>query len=452
VRQALKGLLLAASLLTPALAHAEAVKGSCADGVCRVSLTPDQLLAKASELVAQHDYTQAQPMIAALSTLPGYTVETHFLSGFIAVENGDTKTAIQHFRAALAADPKATRIRLELARALMLEGKRGAADYNFRLAAQDSNLPPEIAATIRASRGLLRDAREWHLSTQFGLAPDTNITNGTNAQTVDLVYGNQTIPLTLDANARARSGIGQTGSLSAGWRGRLGESLSLLVDLDGQGTNYSGSEADDFTGQFAIGPELKLSDTTQVSAQAIGSQRWFGGQRASTQFGTRISLQSEIGSSQRVGLTLDGRHTTSALNGDYSGWNFGAYASYERVMMRTMVASATVFGRVDTLASKAYSSRELGVNLGIGGELRHGINAGLSGGISRALYDAPLLAFSPEPRKDWRLNARAYVGLRSIRVWGFSPSVTYSWSRNGASLPLYVSERSRFAFELARYF
>jgi outer membrane protein len=450
--QARKGLLLAATLLSPALAHAEAVEGRCADGVCRVSLTPDQLLAKAGDLVSQHQFAEAQPMIAALSTLPAYSVQTHFLSGFIAVESGDTKTAIQHFRAALAADPKATRVRLELARALMIEGKRGAADYNFRLAAQDANLPPEIAATIRASRGLLRDNREWHLSTQFGFAPDSNITNGTNAQTVDLVFGNQTIPLTLDATARRRSGLGQTGNVSAGWRGRMGENLALLVDLDGQGTNYSGTESDDFTGQLALGPELKLSETEQLSVQAIGSQRWFGGRRAATQFGTRISLQAEVGSSQRVGLTLDGRHTASAVNGDYSGWNFGAYASYERVMMRTMVASATVFGRVDALASKAYSSREIGLNLGLGGEFRRGINAGVSGGVSRAIYNAPLLAFSPEARKDWRLNARVYVGLRSVRVLGFSPSVTYSYSQNGATLPLYASERSRFAFELARYF
>jgi len=453
MRQAIKGLLLAASFLSSAAAHAGAVMESCADGVCRVALTPEQLLDKASDLVTRHEFADAQPMIAALSSLPAYTVQTHFLSGFIAVENGDTKTAIQHFRAALAADPKATRIRLELARALMIEGKRGAADYNFRLAAQDANLPPEIAATIRASRGLLRDSREWHLSTQFGLAPDTNITNGTNAQTIDLVYGNQTIPLTLDANARARSGLGQTGTISAGWRGRLGERLALLVDLDGIGTNYEGTAADDFTGQFAVGPELKLSETTQLSVQAIGSQRWFGGTRASTQLGTRATMQAEIGSSQRIGLTLDGRHTTSALNADFSGWNLGAYASYERVIMRTMVASATVFGRLDTLQSKAFSSRELGLNLGIGGELRHGINAGLSGGVSRAVFGAPNPKFTlPEPRKDWRLNARVYLGLRSIRVWGFSPSVTYSYSRNGATLPLYASERSRFAFELARYF
>ncbi len=439
-------------LLTPALASAEAVRGSCVSGVCQVSLTPDQLLDKAAELVSRHDFAQAQPMIAALAVIPAYTVQTRFLSGYIAVESGDTKMAIQQFRAALAVDPKATRIRLELARALMIEGKRGAADYNFRLAAQDRNLPPEIAATIRASRGLLRDSREWHLSTQFGLAPDSNITNGTNAQTIDLVYGNQIIPLKLDANARRRSGLGQTGNVSAGWRGTVGERLSMLVDLDGQGTNYSDTQSDDFTAQLAVGPELKLSEAAQVSAQGVASRRWYGGKRVSTQLGARVSYQAEIGSSQRVGLALDGRHTKSAINLDYSGWNLGAYATYERVMMRTMVANATLFGRVDSLTAKAYSSRELGMSLGIGGELRHGINAGVSGGVSHALYDAPLRAFSLKPRRDWRLNARMYVGLRSVRIMGFSPSITYSYSRNGATLPLYASERSRFAFELARYF
>lgn len=452
MRRATIGLLLAATLLTPAAAHAEAVAGSCADGVCRVTLTADQLLAKASELVAQHQFEDARPMVAVLSNVAAFRVHTHFLSGYMAVETGDTEGAVKHFRAALIADPGATRVRLELARALMLQGKQGAADYNFRLAQQDGNLPPEIAATIRASRGLLRDSREWHLSTNFGFAPDTNITNGTNAQTVDLIYGNQMIPLTLDGNARARSGIGQTASVSAGWRARMGETIALLADVDAQGVNYDGKSADDYTGQVAIGPELKLSDATTVSAQGIVSQRWYAGTRASTQFGTRVALQHNLDDGQRIGLTLDARHSASGFSADYTGWSTGLYAGYERVVMRSMVASASVFARVDSLNAKFYSSREFGLNLGVGGELPYGINAGVSGGVSRALYNAPLVSFSADARTDWRMNARLYIGLRSIRVLGFSPSMTYSFSRNDASLALYKNERSRLAFNLARYF
>jgi len=419
---------------------------------CTVRLTPAQVLAQAETLVQQREFALAKPFIDVLANTPDFDLQRHFLAGYVAVETGQYPVAIDHFRAALIANPKDSRVRLELARALLLSGKRDAADYHFRLAQQDRDLPPEIEATIRASRGLLRDNRRWHLSATVGIAPDSNITNGTAAQTVEFNFGSLVLPLQLDPNARQRSGIGQTGAISAGWRGRLTENLAMIADVDGQGTNYQGSSADDFFAQATAGPELALSDQLRLSGQAIVSQRWFGGARAATQAGGRITLQSEIGRSQRAGITIDARHTASGFSSSYSGWSYSAYGSYERVVMRSFIANATVYGRIDDLNAAEYSSRELGVNLGLGGELRHGINAGLSGGVSRAVFEAPLLAFSTEPRKDWRLNARVYVGLRSIRVWGFSPSVTYSYSRNGATLPLYKSERSRFAFELARYF
>ncbi|MGE0775835.1 MAG: surface lipoprotein assembly modifier, partial [Sphingomonadaceae bacterium] len=91
-------------------------------------------------------------------------------------------------------------------------------------------------------------------------------------------------------------------------------------------------------------------------------------------------------------------------------------------------------------------------NLGIGGELPKGINAGLSAGISRALFDDPIVAFDPDPRKDWRFNGRANVGLRSVRVLGFSPSMTYTFTKTSTKLPLYRNERHRLEFSLARYF
>ncbi|WP_293882852.1 porin family protein [Sphingomonas sp.] len=452
MKQAAKGLLLAATLFSPALAHAEAVAGHCVDGVCRVTLTADQLLAKASQLVAERQFDQARPMVAALSNVAAFRMQTHFLTGFIAVETGDTESAVREFRAALVGNPGQTRIRLELARALMMQGNRDAADYNFRLAEQDAKLPPEIQATIRASRGLLRDGRDKHLSFDFGIAPDTNITNGTNAQTVDLVYGNQTVPLTLTGNARSRSGIGQTASLSAGIRHHVAENIALLADVDGQGVNYKGQSADDFTGQFSVGPEIKLSDRTVISLQGIASQRYYGGERAATQFGGRANVEHTLNAGQRVGLTIDSRHTASGFSPDYNGWTTGAYATYERVVMRSMVASASLFYRTERLKSKIYSDDEIGLNLGIGGELKHGINAGISGGISHASYKAPLLSLSANPRADWRYNARIYAGLRSVRVLGFSPSVAYTYSRIDSSMILYQSNRSRLSFNLARYF
>ena len=443
---------LVALTFTGVPALAEPLAETCTAGTCQIRLTPDQMLTHASALVEQRRYDEARPFIAALRQAPSVGMETHFLAGFVAVESGDTDTAIKEFRASLAIDPKQTRVRLELARAMMMKGKDTGAAYHYRLAAQDEALTPEIRATIQAQRGILRDRKPWRFSFEFGFAPDSNITNGTSAESVDLVIGNQTIPLELDAEARARSGIGQTASLSAGYRFKIGNRGAFLLDGDAQGVNYSGSANDDYSVQLAAGPEFRPNEETSISLQGVGQQRWYGGARAVTQFGARLAMQHNIGSDQRVGLTFDARHSASGFQQGYSGWNLAAYATYERVVSRSMIASASLFARIDRLNEEAYSSREFGLSLGIGGELVHGINAGVSGTASRATYGAPLLAFSENARADWRLSGRIYAGLRSLRVMGFSPSISYTYTLNASSLPLYENKRSRFAFSLARYF
>lgn len=451
MRQAI-GLLLAGITLGAAPAYAEPMDPACANGVCEYRFTPEQLLAKASMLVQARRFDEAKPLVQALGQAPGLAMETHFLAGYIAVESGDIDTAIDQFRASLAVDPKQTRVRLELARALMLKHKDGSAAYHFRLAAQDAALTPEIRATIQSQQGLLRDRRPWRVTTEFGFAPDSNITNGTRAETIDLIVGNQALPLTLDENARQRSGIGQTGRFSAGYRFNIGERGALLIDGDAQGVNYEGVAADDFTAQLAAGPEFRPSEGLSLSVQGLGLRRWYGGMTAVTQYGARFVAERTLDSSQRVGLTLDARRSDSSFQDSYSGWNIGLYATYERVVARSMIASASLFARTDTLNERAYSSNEFGLSAGIGGELAHGINAGVTGTASRAIFGAPLLSLSTEPRADWRLSGRIYAGLRSLRLMGFSPSVSYTYTLNASSLTLYESSRSRFAFNMARYF
>ena len=72
--------------------------------------------------------------------------------------------------------------------------------------------------------------------------------------------------------------------------------------------------------------------------------------------------------------------------------------------------------------------------------------------MSHATYDAALPFFSRDPRRDWRFNGRVTVGDRAIRVWGFSPSVSFSYGRSDSSIGYYATERSRVRFALARYF
>lgn len=444
-------LLLVIAMMATVAAPSVAQQQSCAaDGPCTVRMNAAQLLQTTEKLVLESKFDEARPMIAALENAPELTMERRFLEGYVAVETGDLDTAIADFRAILSDHPKQTRVRLELARALMMKGQTQSADHHLRLAQEDQDLPPEIAATIRSTRGVIRDRRTWYFNLDVGIAPDSNINNATRLDRIDTIY--QDVQVELNGDAKAKSGVGMMTGFTGGFRFRMNKRLAMLIDGDGLFSNYKGKDADDLTAQLAIGPELKVSEKTTVSVQALGAQRWYGGEMALRQFGIKASAQRFLDAGQRIGLQLDARKTRSGFSEAYDGWQLGAYGTYERVVSRSMVASVTVFGRRDELESTSYSNTETGLNLGIGGELPLGINAGLSGGLSYVWHDEALMPWSFEKRHDLRANGRAYVGLRSVRVLGFSPSLTYSYAGIASNYDFYQTGRHRVRFNLARYF
>lgn len=433
-------------------AQAQSPPPACDGERCVYRVTPQQLLAKAEELVLARDFARASPLVDALGQVPEYGLQRRFLAGYIAAETGDLDTAIGNFRAILADDPRQTRVRLELARALVLKGNEAAADHHLRLAQEDGELPEEITRTIRSTRGILRSRRIWNFNVDLGFAPDTNINNATSADTIEVNFGPIRVPVQLDDQARQRSGIGQTAGFSGGVRLPVADELALLVDTDGNMVNYEGENYDDVIGQLAVGPEFQLGSGTSASLQGVGLYRWYGGQLATRQFGVKAGVQKVLDRGQRVGLQLDGRRTHSGFSSAYDGWQLGGYAIYERVIARSMIASVTLSARRDLLDSRAYSSTDYGVSVGIGGELPLGINAGISGGVGRTRFDAPVYLFSDDERSDWRFDGRAYLGLRSVRLLGFSPSLTYTFNKTDSSYDLYRSDRHRVRFNLARYF
>jgi hypothetical protein len=450
--------LLAALLALPALAatigpaHADSILDQCVSQTCKARLTADQLLNEVQTLVLAKRFDEARPLIAALATVPSLHFETQFLSGYVAEQTGDYKHAEGIFRAILVEDPKQTRVRLELARTLLAMGKTQAADHQFRLAAQADDLPPEITRTIRQVRTILRSKRTWTLNVDFGIAPDSNINNATGADSITVNFGPIPLPLTLSQNARATSGTGLTGSIDSSLRLPIAKSTALLVDFDAAGTFYRAHQFDDLAGEVATGLEFTLSPKLHVRAEGLVAQRDFGGAVISRQVGGKGGAEFNLSDTQRLGLQIDARHTTAFFDHGYDGWQYSGYATYERVVARSMIASASIYARRDGAADPAYANKEFGGLIGLGGELPKGFNFGVSGGLSRAVYDAPSCFFSFDPRRDWRFNGRLTIGNRAIKLLGFSPTVTLSYARTASSIEYYTTQRVRVRFALARYF
>jgi hypothetical protein len=438
--------------LVPGTASAQALVDRCVAQTCKARLTGPELLAEIQKLVDAKRYDDAKPLLAALSAAPQYGFETRFLTGFIAEQTGDYVHAVNIFRDMLTADPGQTRVRLELARTYLAMGRPQSADKQFRLAQQDDELPPDIARAIRSVRDTIRSRRAWSVNVDFGIAPDSNINSATSANTINVLFGNQPIPVTLNQNAKARSGTGITGTIDAGARLPIAKDWSLVADFNASGADYKGVDYDDYSFELAAGPEYRLSSASRLRVQGVGAERLYGGKIASQQIGVKLGFDTNITRSQRIGIQIDARRTDAHFDHNYDGWQIGAYATYERAIAKSLVASGSVYVRRDELRVAPYSDTEIGMMLGVGGELPKGFNVGLSGGISRARYDAPVPLFSLDPRGDWRYNARLAVGNRAIRVWGFSPSVSVSYGRIDSTLPFYASSRTRFRFALARYF
>lgn len=449
------GLAGATALAATMLAHPAAAQTApvrCEAGACRVRLTPDQLEAAAERLIKAKRYAEAAPLIAALRQAPGYLMKSRFLAGYVAEQSGRYDEAAGYYRAILADDPRQTGVRLALAKTMLALHRPQAADRQFKIAEQDAELPPEVLRTIRKVRDTIRAGRPWQVDISFGIAPDSNINSATAADTITVNFAGTPIPLELDEHAKARSGVGETGRISARLRLPVGGKLAALVDIDGVGTNYAGSDFDDFTVQGATGAELTLSQRASVSLEGVLAQRWFGGGVVSRQVGVKAGAQRLLDAKRQIGVQIDLRHTDALFNHGYDGWQGGLYATYEQAVAPAIVVSASPFIRRDWLDERAYSNTEFGANIGIGGELPMGLNFGLSAGGSRAVYDAPIVFFDAKPRKDWRFVARATLGDRKIRVLGLSPQVSWSFTRIDSSIALYDVTRSRFEFTLARYF
>lgn len=446
---------LAAALVASTAAgavSAEALVDRCTSGQCHARLTAQELLGEVQGLIAAGRYAEARPLLAALAQVPGLRFEYRFLSGYVAQKTDDYGTAAAFYRAILTDDPGQTRVRLELARVMLMQGKRQSADRQFRLAEEDPDLPPEIARTIRATRDVIRSQKAWSLNVDAGLAPDSNINNATSADSINVYLGGQAVPLTLDQAARARSGVGRYGSIDAGLRLPTWGETMMLVDVDAVGTDYDGRAYDDIAVEAAVGPELPLADGVRVRAQAVAAQRLFGGRVAMRQAGLKGGGEAMLGRRDRLGLQFDARRTFQAFDPGYTGWQLGGYATLEHVVAKAVVASAGVFVRRDALKTAAFSSIEGGVLAGIGGELPLGLNLAVSGTASRAAYDAPMFFFSDQPRRDWRYSARATIGVRAFRIAGLSPSFNVSVSRIDSSIDFYATTRTRYRFALARYF
>jgi hypothetical protein len=308
--------------------------------------------------------------------------------------------------------------------------------------------PPPPAPTP-AEHGAGKPA--LRLTVDFAAIADSNATNGTRLREVPVLVGDTSIPVPLDPRLRQRSGFGRSASISAGATVPIAPTANLIASADAYYVDYAGSLSDDAWASLAAGVEIG-PETSRTTLEAMLFDRWYAHQSAMAGWGVRASHRRTVGDGQNLRLAAEARVYRSGYGRAFDGKQASLWLSYDAVLDPTLTASASVYARRDALRDRAYASDEVGGYASLAHYLGPDFTGTATLGAARAWFDAPIPFLSAEPRADWRPYASLSLTTRRALLWGFYPSLTYSYGRTFSALPFYASERHRLRLGVARTF
>jgi hypothetical protein len=371
------------------------------------------------------------------------SIQRDFSEGLNAYAARDYRRAETSFRKILDRDPRLLRVRLELARTLIMERKDEQADYHFRLAGAERP-PAQVSRNILRFRQAIRARRSWRFNFDIGLAPDTNINSATDRQSVD-IYG---LPFKLDPSARARSG---TGTFVGGEASlRLNRFGRIPVYLGGYGRwlRHGDHDFDDAYVGGEAGPELPVAGG-RLRTAATGLMRWYGQRPLVRSLGAHLDFEKLVGDKWTVGGALLVRHNNYARRSDIDGWDAEARASVSRPLGKTALGSVSI-GIERNLANdpgQAFWRERL--SIGVIKEIGWGLRPQINLDLARQTGDGPLAPFS-KVRRDWLLQGSFGIYKRDWNVGGFAPSLGVAVTRNHSTLPLYQQRRIRSEIRMTK--
>ncbi|MEQ3626978.1 MAG: surface lipoprotein assembly modifier [Celeribacter sp.] len=439
------------ALLLPAPAQAETV-----------TLAPAEARALALEALNAHDPATAQRMArAALLARPDDPQARLILSAALTA-SGDATAGEDEARRALAdATTPEDRHRAQraVAAALTAQGAHTRAQVWLRRAAQSAPDARARAATVRSYRAVRR-ANPWHGELRLGVAPSSNINNG-SAQDGMRIGG---LDFDLSGSAQALSGLETTLGGAIGWQTVLGQRTRLTLGAEAVSQRYrlSGEardQAPDAEGRDYARDTVEVSaalrfvperDAAPWDAELTLGHSWYGGEDIARYSELELTRGLRLGADTLGWVEVWGRVAQRLDNdlrsSDASGVSF-------RLAHRIDGGAMLSFGvgLSDTRSESALVAHDA-ASLSLGYQLAQpvlGAQAQLSAQLERADYDAPIYGMM---REDRSINIGASLFFRQHDLYGFAPVVDLSAGRTDSTIDLYdtrdlglsVSLRSAF--------
>ncbi len=384
-------------------------------------------------------------------------VEALFRLGNIFFIRKEYDKAVAAYLSIINAYPGLTRVRLELARTYFADEDYERADFHFRLAQGDTELPEEVRENIELFLKAVRSRKNWSVTGSFGIVPDSNLNyaSGEERECISTAYGLLCRDLPdEDAGVGLQAGVRGTHYLK--FNKNLGlKSIAAISFLDFEQRAY-----DDDSLYLAVGPRLLFSNG-EVSLQPTYSLRRLGGREYSQSYGARLDTSFDPAERWAVDVGLAYFQTDYAdhiLNELLRGQTFQAYAGLRYMLTGKSLLTAGLEYVDERTKTASFGSRLFGGSIGYYREFPLAFTAYAELRLSEVRYHAPSLFISADAEiVEARRRDRIYQGYLRLanRRWasiGFTPAISCTYTNRDSNLWNYGYDKFRVEFSFQQEF
>jgi len=357
--------------------------------------------------------------------------------------------AVAAFHFILINRPAFVRVRLELARALFLQGEDTLAREHFnRVLAGDP--PAPVAADVRRFLAQIRARRGWFLRGGFAVAPDTNIGATSEARVIHI----SGLPFTRDEPELSTSGVGLSAWLTGEYQYPLDDRRRLRAGADVSRRDYAGRRFDQTLVSMHGGPRWFVGANAEASVLASVQRRWLGGDQLYDALGARLEAARRVSRrvvtnarasyherSYRTWTYLDGPVADIALGGIWA-------------VSSTIRANAELGWGQERTDRVRWRHQRHWLRLGLSVALSRGFTVGGSAEIRWTDYEGNWFPHTNggKPREDRSHSLLIFVYHRALVWQGFSPRLSLVTEVRETNAQLYDYRRTGGELSLVRAF
>ncbi len=395
-----------------------------------VTMTHEQTLTFAQELVEKNKLEDAKKVLLLKPfQQKELEIERLYLLAQIATKENKIDKAIDIYYFILEHQPNISNIRFRLAELYLIRKDWIRADYHYRLALADKELPIVIQNRIKQALYYIRQNKNYNFWFNFGIAPDNNVNNTTSGeQCIMTMFGPMCNTLDdpdKDVGLNITVGGNYEFKLSDNWRFR---NEALIYSLKYQDKKY-----DDIYLSYVLGLKY-VYKKGDVFFGPTFSKRFLG--HKSYNYTTGFMIDTGYDLTKQLNARLYLAYTPTHYD-DYGDILDGDVKTARLRMFYALDSSKYLIFKTgyeyEKTKDKTYTNDRVNLALGFGADMPWGFHIYAEPSVLFTNYKGKrwtVKDYEFKEVKEWDITQRYSVSLsnRKISLWGLMPVLTYSYT------------------------